>query len=429
MNDGEADELGELLEFLYVCPIALAQLSPEGRVEMANPAYSSLMVQIDPAGGMGNLIELLGRIDPELVQMVSSLSSSAGRICQDHPIVLGTVASSPFPLVVSLTMIKLARGRIMVTMADISSAAALRRSVEEANQRFRAIADGVRDYAIFALDAQGKVATWNLSAEKLFGIPLEGAMGRDFSALMPRENAGGERSRALQEGARTAGWSEDEGWWMREATTRFWGNVNISAIEGGGFTVILRDLSKRKRDEDDLRALANSDALTGLANRRYLAECGDRELFRARLAGHPLSAMMLDADHFKRTNDVHGHQGGDQVLRAIARLCREHTRDVDVVARYGGEEIVILLPDTDILGARNVAERIRLSIEAYRESVATGVLRATVSIGIATSSADDASLDALIARADAAMYQAKTRGRNRTVLLGASAPEPERASA
>ena len=112
----------------------------------------------------------------------------------------------------------------------------------------------------------------------------------------------------------------------------------------------------------EVRQLAMTDALTGLYNRRGLAQLGGREVERARRLGRPLSVLMLDIDHFKLVNDQHGHAVGDEVLRAIAAACQAGVREIDLVARYGGEEIVLLLAETDLAAAENIAERLRLTI-------------------------------------------------------------------
>ncbi|MBK6689786.1 MAG: GGDEF domain-containing protein [Deltaproteobacteria bacterium] len=418
MNQDLEREHGDLLEFLYVCPIALAQLSSVGDVEMANPAWAQFMIQIDPQGGGANLFAVLERHAPELRSLIQGLASNAGVICRDHRVYFGRPSPlAPYPLVGGLTLVRLPQGRVMATLADLSQMVAQEQTAREAEERFRAVVDGVRDYAIFTLDPRGAVTAWNISAEKLFGIRREDGLKKTLLDLLPPEERAGDRARWLLKKAMEQGWVEDEGWWTREATTRFWGNAILSVIdsEAGGFTVILRDLSQRKRDEDELRTLANTDPLTGLYTRRYLADSAERELFRARRSHSPVSLLMIDADHFKRINDQYGHAAGDEVLKAVARMCRDQTREVDVVARFGGEEIVVLLPSTDLFGARNVAERLRAVVEGYHQDWEGETLRVTVSIGVATSNEGD-NLEALLARADASVYEAKRRGRNRVVL-------------
>lgn len=159
--------------------------------------------------------------------------------------------------------------------------------------------------------------------------------------------------------------------------------------------------------------MARTDALTGIPNRRYLFELGERELSRARRFGHPLSALMLDMDHFNRVNDTHGHAQGDRVLQAVAQCCLLQIRDIDIVGRYGGEEFVILLIETDASGARSLAERIRGSVAQIVLPTAQVPIRITASVGIAQLGEGDSDLDRLLGRADQALYAAKLAGRNR----------------
>ena len=156
--------------------------------------------------------------------------------------------------------------------------------------------------------------------------------------------------------------------------------------------------------------LATLDELTGVANRRRFFERAEREFATA--AG-PLVVMMLDVDHFKRVNDTHGHASGDDVIREVARRLGEAMRESDVLGRYGGEEFAIVVPDTDLATGRRLAERLRERVAAEPVRTRTGPLRVTVSIGVtATLATEDVAT--VLARADAALYEAKQSGRDRT---------------
>ena len=126
----------------------------------------------------------------------------------------------------------------------------------------------------------------------------------------------------------------------------------------------------------------------------------------------PFCCMMLDVDHFKQINDNYGHSIGDQVLQEFAKRCKSSVRDVDLIGRYGGEELVILLPETDSDTARHVAERLRASIQEKPIKVSNQELNVTVSIGVSRKDENTLQLETLIARADQAMYIAKHKGRN-----------------
>jgi diguanylate cyclase (GGDEF)-like protein len=166
---------------------------------------------------------------------------------------------------------------------------------------------------------------------------------------------------------------------------------------------------------DTLKRLAATDALTGTLNRRAFLERGAAELSRARRAARPVSLLAFDIDFFKSVNDRFGHPGGDAVLKAFAATLKRETRASDIVARLGGEEFAILLPEASGEVAFNVAERIRLAVAASSVAYGDVEIRVTVSVGLAQTTETLATMEALIAAADAALYQAKRSGRNRTV--------------
>jgi len=163
----------------------------------------------------------------------------------------------------------------------------------------------------------------------------------------------------------------------------------------------------------ELQESAFTDELTGVGNRRHFLELARHEIRRARRSGKPLSAVMLDADFFKKVNDNFGHQVGDEVLRMLARICEESLRESDVLGRYGGEEFAILFPETDVIKAKDVAERIRKAVAAEVVETEDGPVRITVSMGVASGMGKDVGIDAILERADAALYVAKENGRDR----------------
>lgn len=169
------------------------------------------------------------------------------------------------------------------------------------------------------------------------------------------------------------------------------------------------------RIHEEAQNQAVTDPLTGLYNRRGLFQLGEFEFLRARRIGRPFCALIFDIDNFKRTNDHYGHATGDQVLHKLAERCQKKSRAIDLVGRYGGEEFVLLLPETNLEAARLVAERLRLSIMNESFPTDVGALRITISVGVAEASDMD-TLRSLIERADTALYKAKRAGRNRVML-------------
>ncbi|MFW6245249.1 MAG: GGDEF domain-containing protein, partial [Fibrobacterota bacterium] len=161
------------------------------------------------------------------------------------------------------------------------------------------------------------------------------------------------------------------------------------------------------------RHQAETDSLTGLYNHRHFFEMSKKEVNRSIQENRSLSAIMFDIDFFKQVNDTYGHSVGDQVITSISNLCRQVFRKADIVGRYGGEEFSVILPDTDIVKAREVAERIRKGIEEIRFTSSQGTFSVSISVGLACLNRRCCSLNDLICRADEALYEAKDNGRNR----------------
>jgi len=166
----------------------------------------------------------------------------------------------------------------------------------------------------------------------------------------------------------------------------------------------------------EVKNLAVTDELTGLFNRRHFFELAENEYRRALRYNRPLSAIMVDIDHFKKLNDTYGHPFGDQVLRHVGQFFRRNLWETDIIGRYGGEEVLVLLTETALPEALLVAERLRRRFaEGAMPIEQLGPLAVTVSLGVSTLVEEDEGLEALFARADAAMYQAKRRGRDKVV--------------
>lgn len=165
---------------------------------------------------------------------------------------------------------------------------------------------------------------------------------------------------------------------------------------------------KLNRLNQELARLSVTDPLTGLFNRLKIDQTLNTELQRAQRTGQPLSVVMLDLDHFKQVNDVFGHQVGDQVLVTLAKLLRLRTREIDVAGRWGGEEFLLICPNTSLDGALTLAESVRTTIESH---LFDSVSHVTASLGVSSYLAGDMGKD-LVARADAALYAAKNAGRN-----------------
>lgn len=193
----------------------------------------------------------------------------------------------------------------------------------------------------------------------------------------------------------------------------FSGDVTPLGNERRGAVISHTTITDRKLLEFELVRLAATDVLTGLPNRRYFLEAANREVERVRRFGTAASLVMIDLDHFKAVNDTYGHPVGDEALRCLTQVCKKLLRQIDVIARIGGEEFAVMLPGTNESGAIAVAEKLRQAV--YETPVKSGQnqFNITASLGVAEVRAVDKSVDECLARADSALYAAKHAGRNR----------------
>lgn len=273
---------------------------------------------------------------------------------------------------------------------------------------------------IVLIDGDGVGAAVNERAAELLGCAsgrLRAAdVGGPMRALRQRcdNHAALEQAYAAQVG--NVNFAATLNWTFGERTFE----VDTHPVRGNGehgriwlFTDVTADLLMAA----ELRRLASSDPLTGVPNRRHFEECSAQIIAAREAQGHAVAVLMVDVDHFKKINDTHGHPVGDEVLKVVARRCREALRDRDLFARFGGEEFIALLSAPAINEVPVAAERLRSAIAA--EPITVGGTRIVVSISVgaaigeALPGGDQPLLEELVARADEALYQAKTEGRNR----------------
>jgi len=201
-------------------------------------------------------------------------------------------------------------------------------------------------------------------------------------------------------------------WISTNAFVRYNADSQPVSVDG-----VARDISERKLMEDQLIALSRVDGLTEVFSRRYFLDKSEAVLEMMRRYQRPASMMMLDLDHFKKINDNYGHHIGDLALIAFTLACRREIRESDVFGRLGGEEFGLILPETTIQNAQVLAERIRIATEEIVIPLGDQNIGFTVSIGLVEIKQEDQTMDAIMHRADLAMYQAKERGRNQVVTV------------
>jgi diguanylate cyclase (GGDEF)-like protein/PAS domain S-box-containing protein len=416
-NVGGSVAFEDLLQFFYMTPVGIVKFGADGAIDLINPMASQLLLPLLSDTDLANLYDALAPLIPDLRQIVGTFSSNAG-IVLDRPR-LETHAGGKLA-VLSVTVNRVNDTAYIAVLVDVTKLAIQERRLMADQQRFRAIFAHVRDYAIYTVTLDGIIDEWNQSLQRFGGWEAADVQGKHIGRFFPGGDSGSAEPTALLAEAQRIGSVETESWRLKRDGSRLWGNTVITAMpdETGavrGFVVVTRDMTERKRMEDELEKLSVTDPLTGTFNRRYGYERLTAEFGRRARTGESFAILMLDIDHFKLLNDRFGHEAGDAVLCAVVQVCRTTVRSVDMVARWGGEEFVILLPETDAAAAVAMAERLCAMIGALRIPLGSGEnLACTVSIGVAGVQNDDP--NGLLRRADEALYAAKSGGRNRVVL-------------
>jgi diguanylate cyclase (GGDEF)-like protein/PAS domain S-box-containing protein len=269
-----------------------------------------------------------------------------------------------------------------------------------------------------AVDENGVVLFWNKECERITGYTSEEIVGNS-NALELFYPDPVQRAKNVAEFLEFNGsyrdWEVDILCKNGETRTLYWSNTSSNAPIPGWYTWgIGTDVTQRKKAEQRLTELATRDELTGLFNRRKIMEILKMEIDRVARYHEPLTLCLVDIDHFKQVNDVHGHNAGDIVLKRIADAIREGIRKTDSVGRYGGEEFCIVLPHTAIPQARLILERLRQTISSMTFLLDSGAgIRITISLGLAQYTFGIRETRQLINIADTALYRAKQSGRNR----------------
>ncbi len=301
---------------------------------------------------------------------------------------------------------------------DISAQVALQNHLMESEEKFRRMFETARD-AIFGIDDGGLILMANKAAKDIFEYP-----GGEIVGINIRRLLGSGQETAWADLVLHASSGEPGRYVETTATSKsgrsipFHVSVSESVIGGKHvYTVIMRDMSQIKAYEEELETLAHTDSLTRLFNRRQLYQIMGKELERSVRKKSPFSVLLIDIDHFKRFNDTYGHMGGDALLEGFADKARIMFRKMDYLFRFGGEEFVVLLPETPAMLAMVPAERFREHIAGSRFLMPPDnqPVSITISIGIAEYRSGD-TVDDIIRHADLAMYAAKNGGRNRVVV-------------
>jgi diguanylate cyclase (GGDEF)-like protein len=424
-NDNIVAEHEALIQFLYLAPVGLVQAATDGTIVMINPISAQLLMPLAPQASLDNLFDALADVAPELRHLCASFSEPSGMICEGRQIVLHADSRARIkrgtPEVLSLTLLKLDPQRLMAVISDVTEQVRRERQLKQADAWLNAILTNITDYAVVGLDRDGHVSAWNDTIGRVTRFGPE-VVGQPYSVFFPDGATTDARQLDRLREALANGWNLEEGARLRADGSQFWGSAMISPLPDGGalhegeadrsYCMILRDISDKHAAGAAAHQATFSDTLTGVSNRRAFFDAAAKELGRSRKSPRATSVVVFDTDHLKSINQRLGAAAGDLVLRQLADRLRATFRDVDVVARMGGNQFAVLLPSTDRAGALIVAERVRAQVAAQPGATDGSAIAFTVSAGVAEMDDDANELTALMERAEQAMRRAKQQGRN-----------------
>lgn len=409
----QAPTVGDTRTDPTLWPIGVIRLDARGAILQGNPLAAELLDHFSGALGRYNLFTLLKSAAPDLAVAASRTALVGASLRRRLRAADGAQ--------VSLTLVREADGAMTALMTDEAPLAQAEDEAHRQRARFAAVADWSPRAAIYALDREGRVASWSRSAERLEALTSGEALGLSLDALLDRTHFGADAGALLAEAARS-GESSASGWRSAFGEPSVWVTLTLRAVRGAdgaldGFVVVAGDAAQAAGREAELRRLAALDPLTGLLNRRAFFDAA-RGLAEPRWReSGGLSVIAFDIDHFKALNDSCGHAAGDAALRALAQAARADLRAGDLLGRLGGDEFAVILPRTDLARAQAIAARLRATFDALRIGAGGRTLRFTASFGIAetqaASKAGREPFEQTLARADAALYRAKDEGRNR----------------
>lgn len=311
--------------------------------------------------------------------------------------------------------------RIIQTCVEITEKKLLEKKLHISMKRYEAVVETAYD-GIITIDESQNIKLINEAAKQIFAIKNEKMIGTPLTSLIPqkyrKKHIGYVESfknslidsRPMQSRAAVRG--------LRRDGLEFPIEVTISKIKVDNkieMTAVIRDISEKSRLLEELLIASQEDPLTQLYNRRHFTKSLQAELSRLKRFNRAFVLIMIDIDFFKAFNDDYGHECGDQVLTQIAQLLKLNLRDTDLISRWGGEEFLVLLPETDLEHGLQIAEKLRSKVETENFIYKNQKLNITISLGVKYCTNTKLTIDTYIDYADKALYKAKTQGRNKVV--------------
>ncbi|MCL2590339.1 MAG: diguanylate cyclase [Betaproteobacteria bacterium] len=407
---------------LNACTSAIVITKPDGLIEWCNPAFSALTgyTAVEANGQYPSALSKSGKQDKAFyAHMWQTIRS--GRIWRGE-LVNRRKDGSLYDELLTIAPALNSEGTIqhfIATKADFTQQKAARKELEIAHSHLNAVVENFPGSLVME-DLQSCIVLLNQNLFELLGLPgtEEYVLGKPVQPLMVFSSHIAENSQAFLDrieelrAANHPSYGEEihfkDGRWVERDFIPIRLHENLI-----GFLYIYRDISQRKRHARELWQLATSDPLTGIPNRRAFFESIEHERARLTRYSGEAAVLMIDIDHFKQINDTHGHAAGDAVLCHIVRQVRKLLRESDMLARLGGEEFAILLPQASREGAVGLAERVRKVLEENPLIYNDIPIHITASVGVTIMSHNDPNTDKTLSRADHALYEAKRNGRNR----------------
>jgi diguanylate cyclase (GGDEF)-like protein/PAS domain S-box-containing protein len=322
---------------------------------------------------------------------------------------------------------------ILSVTRDLSAQKQAEAELRASEQQYRLLTESMKD-VVWTLDADTRRFLYvSPSVERLRGYTPQEVMAAPLDAALTPASAETIKQLIRQRAAqfRASGGASDQFYTTeleqpcRDGTTVWVEQIASYRLNPANGHVevraVTRDITERKRLEDQLKRQATTDAVTGITNRRHFLELAQTELTRALRFNHPLALALIDLDHFKRINDVYGHAAGDAALVTFVQTCQTAIREIDLLARFGGDEFALLLPEATGAQAQVVTERVRRALAALPAGPAAPPVPLLISAGIACLTDVPETLDVLLGRADQALYRVKAAGGDSVALEAVSA--------
>ncbi len=390
----------------------------EGRYTDVNDAFENVL-GYSTAEAIGRTsFDLNLWVDEDTRSNVLREIQTRGRV-ENMEIRLRRKSGEVFPALIFITPIALHDTDCLLTMMmDITERKRAEEQLRETRDTLQTIIYS-SPLAILTMDAEDQVTMWNPAAEGMFGWSDKQTLGK-IDPTVPENKI---REYEALRNATLSGmsFSNMDTVRMKKDGDQFPVSLSVAPLRGQqneviGRLHIITDITERKKLQEELRQQATTDELTKVPNRRRFIDLANSEIKRAIRLKRPPAVALIDIDHFKQINDTYGHATGDLALIAFTQICQKQIREIDVFARFGGDEFVLLFPETSQEQAYEIVERIRMALTTNPVDLDGRPVTITLSCGIASLGDEQTSFDALLNRADQALYRAKEAGRNRVVI-------------